>query len=452
MNRSILIFVFSTLSVVLLGAFTPVFACSCRVEAPVCEEYGSAKAIFVGKVLDGNSVERFSDRLAIGTKDLSFVFDVQQNFLGAGEGNKITIHTGFGFGDCGFPFEKGESYLVYAFESEGHLKTSICSRTRHISKIGNGVEELKNLLFNNGARLYGTVTQYAKSSLEQGSIRPEDKLNLRVEQLDGAKKNFEVITDNEGKYSLGGLPTGKYKVVPLLQPGWMVDAYTQSEFLLNDKGCARRDFLVRNDSRISGKVIDKEGKPVNNIFIDLIPPNTGSKPKNLLERTVTTDGAFTFYHVPPGTYRVVANYTSQPDEENPFPTTFYKVSGERSIGTVIDVALGQEVNGIVINLPSRLPMKEMRGRVVWKDGKPVGEVLVNLRDFESRQNISGLNTDESGNFVVKGFVGRKYILETYLQLYVHGKFVTFEARDMEFVLKEKNRPVTLVLQKKAEEQ
>lgn len=126
------------LVIVMAGACCQALACSCGAEKPVCEEYGYAKAIFVGKVTDGKSVESFYDRLAIKGKDLSFVFDVQQNFLGVAVGKKITVHTGFGFGDCGIPFEKGETYLVYAYESEGNLKTGICSRTRHISRVGKG--------------------------------------------------------------------------------------------------------------------------------------------------------------------------------------------------------------------------------------------------------------------------------------------------------------------------
>jgi len=40
------------------------------------------------------------------------------------------VSTGLGAGDCGYPFEPGESYLVYAWiEDSGSLSTSICSGT-----------------------------------------------------------------------------------------------------------------------------------------------------------------------------------------------------------------------------------------------------------------------------------------------------------------------------------
>jgi hypothetical protein len=42
----------------------------------------------------------------------------------------LVVETGLGMGDCGYPFEAGQSYLVYAWpEDSGALGTSICSGT-----------------------------------------------------------------------------------------------------------------------------------------------------------------------------------------------------------------------------------------------------------------------------------------------------------------------------------
>src|SRR6185436_11152744 len=112
------------------GAFERVSACSCYTPEPVCEAFGDAKAIFVGEVAEGKAAETFMERLKNNSQTQSFVFSVSQNFLGAEEGKNITVHTGFGFGDCGYYFEKGKKYLVYAYEREGNLYTTICTRTR----------------------------------------------------------------------------------------------------------------------------------------------------------------------------------------------------------------------------------------------------------------------------------------------------------------------------------
>jgi hypothetical protein len=53
-------------------------------------------------------------------------FDVSRSYRGAPQ-KKIRIRTGLGGGDCGFHFEVGEQYLVYASGDSGQLSTGICS-------------------------------------------------------------------------------------------------------------------------------------------------------------------------------------------------------------------------------------------------------------------------------------------------------------------------------------
>jgi len=56
-------------------------------------------------------------------------FDVLRSYRGAQEKN-VRIRTGVGGGDCGFDFEVGKQYLVYAFaDKSGQLATGICSGT-----------------------------------------------------------------------------------------------------------------------------------------------------------------------------------------------------------------------------------------------------------------------------------------------------------------------------------
>jgi hypothetical protein len=49
----------------------------------------------------------------------------------------IKILTGWGGGDCGYQFERGQRYLVYAYvDRDGVLGTSICTRTRELEHAG----------------------------------------------------------------------------------------------------------------------------------------------------------------------------------------------------------------------------------------------------------------------------------------------------------------------------
>ena len=55
--------------------------------------------------------------------------------------SKVSILTGRGGGDCGYPFGVGGTYLVYAGGAE-YLAASICSRTRDLGSAGEDLEEL----------------------------------------------------------------------------------------------------------------------------------------------------------------------------------------------------------------------------------------------------------------------------------------------------------------------
>ena len=48
---------------------------------------------------------------------------------------RVSVSTGRGHGDCGYQFEVGQSYLVYAYGSdENSLSTNICQRTARLSE------------------------------------------------------------------------------------------------------------------------------------------------------------------------------------------------------------------------------------------------------------------------------------------------------------------------------
>ncbi len=73
-----------------------------------------------------------------------FTFRVQKIFKGRIKGDTVSVITGMGHGDCGFPFEIGKKYVVYSvwqnrFIKKGEkvnkfLTTHICKRTTSRAK------------------------------------------------------------------------------------------------------------------------------------------------------------------------------------------------------------------------------------------------------------------------------------------------------------------------------
>jgi len=105
-----------------------VTACSCdlpvqgkSVRQQVIDARLKAEAVFVGKVL---SVESPADMLY-----KKITLEVRDEWKGANV-QKVTILTGRGGGDCGYEFEVGGTYLVYAYgDNHTYLGTNICQRT-----------------------------------------------------------------------------------------------------------------------------------------------------------------------------------------------------------------------------------------------------------------------------------------------------------------------------------
>ncbi|HZB45241.1 MAG TPA: hypothetical protein VE360_08360, partial [Pyrinomonadaceae bacterium] len=138
---------------VLLLPATSAHACSCMGGSPPCQEFGRAAAVFVGTVTGVTERPRVSVAEARKAADegdewaaRGFRFAVTQSFLGVA-GAEVEVWTGWGGGDCGYDFEQGASYLVYAYRlgKSGRLGTGICSRTRPVAGAAEDLEFLRGL-------------------------------------------------------------------------------------------------------------------------------------------------------------------------------------------------------------------------------------------------------------------------------------------------------------------
>ena len=102
-------------------------ACSCNLPFPkptlnqaVRRAYKDYNAIFSGEALEiiKNPNSYF----------LTVKFRVDKSWKGKNS-SILLVNTGRGGGDCGYRFEIGKKYLVYAYGSDAELGVTICSRT-----------------------------------------------------------------------------------------------------------------------------------------------------------------------------------------------------------------------------------------------------------------------------------------------------------------------------------
>lgn len=124
------------IGIVTLVGFTWIDARACTCDLPlvnltlkqqVMKAQKQSQAVFVGKV-----VQVVQNPEAYG---VSVNFLVERVWKGK-LSREVTILTGQGGGDCGYRFEVGESYLVYASGSNESLSTNICHRTAPRSEDG----------------------------------------------------------------------------------------------------------------------------------------------------------------------------------------------------------------------------------------------------------------------------------------------------------------------------
>ena len=160
---------FSYIVAALVGcviSLTPTAAstCSCAAAGSSCEAAWQADAVFIGRVV---SIE------ASTSGRRSVQLSVTETFRGP-HLPQVTLVTGSGGPDCGYPFRTGESYVVYAYRSPtGQLSTSSCSRTQPVTTAADDLGYLRSL----------------------GSIKPDDlaRVRGRVELWDWARREQRRI-------------------------------------------------------------------------------------------------------------------------------------------------------------------------------------------------------------------------------------------------------------------
>lgn len=103
-----------------------VFACSCALPTKqslskqIKRSYQNSTAVFYGEVTE---ITQKPENYYVTVK-----LKVERSWKNQAK-SEVIIQTGRGGGDCGYRFEIGKKYLVYAHGSESSLGTNICSRT-----------------------------------------------------------------------------------------------------------------------------------------------------------------------------------------------------------------------------------------------------------------------------------------------------------------------------------
>jgi hypothetical protein len=127
----------SVIAVSVLAVHREAAACKCKVPPPPEEAMAGSVAVFEGTVTE---VRGPKDEAEHG--NLEVTLRIGRRFKGA-EADTVTVITSNSSAACGYGFEQGMTYLVYANDGDdGRLSVGLCSRTARIEDAADDLSAL----------------------------------------------------------------------------------------------------------------------------------------------------------------------------------------------------------------------------------------------------------------------------------------------------------------------
>jgi hypothetical protein len=264
----------------------------------------------------------------------------------------IRVLTGLGGGDCGFDFEIGKKYLVYASRVNTEtLFTSICSGTSSLEEAGPALRflrgepptpddllDLQSYYKKFGAQQYGTacgrVTRLDGSPLGGASV---DMTQERDDPFPPKSASDPDMSQPDGSFCIPGISPGKYMLTAERMDfdhdlRWMgyypgVSKHAEATVIEVKAGAKlqKLDFTVRKESlyTVSFRIQSSDGSPVplHNLRVRIDSHDRDELAYH--EDQHDEDGEYTMGYVPPGHY-VVRTYIHMNDPEQKVPVELTK--------------------------------------------------------------------------------------------------------------------------------
>jgi hypothetical protein len=262
---------------------------------------------------------------------------VSEPFRGAVVGT-LVVRTGPG--DCGYPFEVGHEYLVFANENQGNVTVTICSATQPSKMAVARIEQLR--AFRDGTTLpdvYGFVGTHPLRSNQAGWEQVQPMAGLTVTARSDSAE-YRTQTADNGLYGFHGLPAGRYQLSVGAPPGRRALWGGGAEHPGTGSGspCAM-NFEVFWDGFISGTIVRRDGQPASGM---ITAQYAGPEPADFFGAQVK-NGRFEILRLPPGRYRLMF---SRPAGE----PVYYPGTQTRDAAALIEVGEGAHVEGLMFTI------------------------------------------------------------------------------------------------------
>jgi hypothetical protein len=263
-------------------------ACQCLLTLSACHEVTLADRVFVGTVesvepsflnrwnrskspplplrqqLAGMDLPDYYKRRLAAAKTDDDIARLFYSIIAQGRRVRFKVKTTFrgeapdevwtDSGDCGYDFQVGETYLVYADEDEetGRINTSVCYRNRRLSDAGDDLAYL--FFYQNGgeisARFEGFVTSDEFYQRDLDKAHDPEKVKLPapgvILELNSGQARRYTQSDRDGRFVFDGLAGGEY-IVSVFDAGYPEQVKLlagPARVEVEKKGCASQILLV----------------------------------------------------------------------------------------------------------------------------------------------------------------------------------------------------------------
>lgn len=352
-------------------------ACSCMFPGPPCQAAWKAESVFRARVVDiAASPAGAYDPKKIEWTPVRVSLFIEERLLGPQTAKTtVEVWTGRGGGDCGYAFERGVTYVVYAGKAQdGRLTTGICSRTRPESEAAEDLAYFRSLeTRKETAEISGTV-----QTLKPGAYGGRTAVPLAGARvtLTGGGTVKSTTADEAGTFRFGGLPAGKYKVAP------SADGYSEvtswPEIDLHAKGCFEAPLWLSVDRRIKGRVT-AAGTPVANLDLELVPMrprSEGELPFSAHQAKTGDDGSYEFKNVDEGDYYLGYGISRDVAAKSKYPRWMYPGTSDAKAAVPIRVHGPASTQTLNLEMPEAAEPRIIAGRVMMPDGTPANKLMI----------------------------------------------------------------------------
>jgi hypothetical protein len=385
-----------------------------------------------------------------GVSTVAYRFVVQDPWRGVKD-KEVEVRTGYGGGDCGYVFEFGKSYLIYSWGGNAQpLRTGICSRTRSLATASEDVEYHRSLSqLSAGATVNGFL-QYFEEDLANYRSKGQGGMPGVLITAEGVGTPATATTDSKGRYEIRGLQPGSYQIRALVPETFSRKRAQRTITLTDAHACARVSFTVVPDGRLTGTILNAQGKPATQVSVFAESLDSPGESQYFKRETETDDsGRYEFTELPRRQYLISVNVVAPEGSPKPYRPAFHPGEFKRESATVAELDFGERRQLPNFRLPADPADCIVRGRVLSSDGrrptKPSVVVADSVKGYEYTVPVA-----EDGMFSFRALKGMTYAIYAESELSNPSESddrTTEPARStvVRIIASEESHPVDLIL-------